>query len=215
LLEEAGKVVAVEKDRDLLPLLRDKFTLYIERGQLLLLEEDILGLDPTLYGLKQGDFKIIANIPYYITGEILQKFLETSIQPSLMVLMVQKEVATRILAKNSKENLLSLSIKAYGTPSIIRKVGKGSFFPSPTVDSAVIKIDHISKNFFAAVSEKAFFTILKAGFAHKRKFLLNNLTEIAERRKLESIFAELSLSPKIRAEDLSLTEWGQLVIKLS
>ena len=102
-------------------------------------------------------------------------FLETDAQPKDMVLLVQKEVAERIVAKDKKESLLSLSVKAFGTPKYIRTVGKGAFTPQPTVDSAVIHIGDISKIRLKGVSEKTFFTILHAGFAHKRKQLFPNL----------------------------------------
>ncbi len=215
LLEKAKKVIAIEKDRELIPFLQEKFAFFIENGQLELVEADILLYDPALHSLKAQGYKLIANIPYYITGEILQKFLETPLHPSLMVLMVQKEVAARIIATNKKESLLSLSVKAYGTPSIVRKVGKGSFYPSPSVDSAVIKIATISKNFFGKVGEKAFFTTLKTGFSHKRKFLINNLTPLAEKVVLETLFADLELPLTIRAEDVSLENWKQLTSHLS
>jgi len=216
LLIKAKKVIAVEKDRDLLPFLKEKFASFIKKGTLELVEADILTFFPSSYDLKPNAYKLIANIPYYITGEILRKFLETEVQPSLMVLMVQKEVGERIVTKGKmKETILSLSVKAYGTPTIVRKVGRGSFNPSPNVDSVVIKIDGISKKHFKHSSEQAFFKTLHAGFAHKRKFLINNLTSLLPKEKLEIIFKKTSLSPKTRAEDLSLIEWLEITKSIS
>ena len=172
LLEKAKCVIAVEKDRDLVELLKEKFTDEIKSGKLLLLNEDILKFNlgevilnsfsgPRMREDEEPDhskklkslrrdfgYKIIANIPYNITGAIFKKFLSCDAQPDRMVLLIQKEVAERIVAKNDKESILSLSVKAYGTPKYIMKVHKRFFSPSPKVDSAIIAIINISKNNF-------------------------------------------------------------------
>ncbi len=127
-----------------------------------------------------------------------------------MILMVQKEVAHRILCKEG-ESLLSLSVKCYGTPSIIRKVSAGSFSPRPKVDSAVLKISGISRDFFADLNEERFFATIKAGFAHKRKILWKNLSEKESKFRLEPCWNELGLSRNVRAEELSLETWQKLV----
>ena len=158
-------------------------------------------------------YLVIANIPYYITGLFLRKFLETEIQPSKIVVMVQKEIADRIVAKDGKESILSISVKAYGEPKVIMKVSRGSFDPMPNVDSAILEISDISENFFTQngkkIDEKKFFEIVKAGFAHKRKILSANLKEILG-ENLPQIFAELNLSPNARAEDLKIQDWINL-----
>ena len=171
----------------------------------------------------QASYKLIANIPYYITGLIFRKFLEGAIQPSKLVLMVQKEIADRIIARNEKESLLSISVKVYGKPIKIMKVDKENFSPKPKVDSAILLIDDISKDFFlhkgkttleqTEIQEKEFFKVLKAGFAHKRKVLISNLKEIAESRgkNLPQIFSSLKIPEKSRAEDLKLENWKDLV----
>lgn len=138
LAEKAQKVIAVEKDKELVEYLKEKF---LGSKNIKIIHGDILKVDIKTYGLRIMDYKLIANIPYYITSRFLRMFLsQARLRSSLMVLMLQKEVAERIVAKDSKESLLSLSVKAYGKPEIIKIVKKGNFFPPPKVDSAIIKI---------------------------------------------------------------------------
>ncbi|MAF99138.1 MAG: ribosomal RNA small subunit methyltransferase A [Nanoarchaeota archaeon] len=207
LLGKAGKVVSVEKDDELIPLLKEKFADEIKNGKLILVHSDILTFNFQLY--KLSNFKIVANIPYYITGEFLRKMLSSDIQPSQMVLLVQKEVAERII-RSKKESILSISVKAYGEPKYIRTVKAGSFNPTPKVDSAILLIDNISKNFFKNIDEKRFFEVVKTGFAHKRKLLRGNLSTFADKEKLKIIFKQLGIDEKIRAEEISVGEWGKL-----
>lgn len=212
LLARGAKVIAVEKDNRLIPVLHTRFDKEIKSRQLNLIHGDVtenfemtLGHSPT--GEANESYKLIANIPYYITGEIIRKFLSEKIHPKMIVLMVQKEVATRIIARDGKESLLSLSVKIYGVPSLVMSVSRGNFFPIPNVDSAVIKIDNITNPFGDGVEEKRFFDILHAGFAHKRKKLIKNLELIVELNTLKNKFAELSLDENSRAEDLGLQNW--------
>lgn len=227
LLEKAGKVIAIEKDHRLIELLQEKFSTEISSSKLILLNEDILDFVPEKFGLSNGDYKLIANIPYYITGQFLRKFLESDHQPERIIVMVQKEIAQRIVAKGSngggdgKESLLSISVKAYGQPKMIMKVDKENFSPAPKVDSAILAINNISKNFFTEnkVDEKKFFEVLHAGFAHKRKMLLGNLKEwqkkVGDDKKIninfEEAFSKLNISKKIRAEDLKLNQWTKII----
>ncbi|MDO8492878.1 MAG: 16S rRNA (adenine(1518)-N(6)/adenine(1519)-N(6))-dimethyltransferase RsmA [bacterium] len=215
LLKNAGQVIAIEKDRDLIAFLQKRFGPEIKNSRLLLVEGDIRNFSPQSYNLKAGSWKLVANIPYYITGEIFRQFLESPAQPSVMVLMIQKEVGERIMARNKKESLLSLSVKAYGKPKIIRKVGRGSFNPAPNVDSVVISISNISKKSFKNASEQAFFNLMHLGFAHKRKQLMSNLKEKYPKSTLENIFSALKLNPKIRSEDVPLQTWFLLAENLT
>lgn len=217
LLAKAGKVIAIEKDHRLIELLQEKFAAEISSGKLILSNEDILdfALSPSLVKEGLGEvvpYKIIANIPYYITGQFLRKFLEGENQPERIVVMVQKEIADRIVAHDKKESLLSISVKAYGQPKKIMKVGKENFSPAPKVDSAILAITNISKNFFTdnQITEKRFFEILHTGFAHKRKMLLSNLRSISD-TDFKTIFAKSNIPEKIRAEDLSFEDWPRLV----
>ncbi len=155
-------------------------------------------------------YKLVANIPYYITGQIIRMFLETKNQPGTMVLLVQKEVADRIIARDGKESLLSLSVKAFGTPKMVRAVGRGAFSPPPDVDSAVLLISNISREKLGDVSEKFFFKILHAGFSHKRKQLLPNLASLFPKEPVAKAFETCGIDPKARAEDLSLERWLKL-----
>lgn len=210
LIKLSGKTIAIEKDDDLYEFLKEKFSEEITQGRFDLIHGDVLDFNPQDLKFYKKPYKLIANIPYYITGLLFKKFLEeATFQPSIIVFLIQKEVAERIIARDKKESLLSVSIKAYGTPRLVKKVSAGSFFPAPNVDSAIMTIKDISKQRFlkAKVKEKVFFKILKAGFAHKRKVLIKNLEEVTSREKLEEIFQKLSISPKIRAEDLTIEEW--------
>ena len=203
LLSKAGKVIAVEKDKELFSFLQQKFSLEIKKGELELIEGDILKLESK----KLGKYKLVANIPYNITGAILKKFLSCENQPSLMVLLVQKEVAERILAKK-KESMLSISVKAYGEAEIIMKVPAKYFQPKPKVDSAIIRISGISRDFFKKnkIKEDFFWEVVKNGFSHKRKKLAGNLKNTINAEKLK----QLGLSEK-RAEDLRISDWKKLV----
>ena len=201
LVEEAGKVIAVEKDDFLAPEIQKLFPeAEVIHGDIRELTDDKL---PEKY-------KLIANIPYYITGEIIRTFLSRDKQPERLVLMVQKAVADRIIARDEKESILSISVKAYGMPRIVTNVARGCFKPAPNVDSAVIAIEKVSKNFFDGFSEELFFNIVRAGFSQKRKKLSNNLKQLFEADKIESALNKINADKNVRAEDLSLEEWGSL-----
>ncbi|MDP3996576.1 MAG: 16S rRNA (adenine(1518)-N(6)/adenine(1519)-N(6))-dimethyltransferase RsmA [bacterium] len=219
LLEKAGRVIAVEKDARLIPKLGEKFKQEIDNGHLILLNKDILELDfnDLCSMLHVPCYKIVANLPYYITGQFLRKFLSTEKQPEMMVVLLQKEVAKRIVGQGAtstksdrpkKESLLSISVKAYGNPIYIDTVKAGSFSPPPKVDSAILKIENISKKNFEKISEEKFFEILKKGFSSKRKLLSSNLGIKAD------IFVSCGIEVKSRAEDVSLEKWKKLTEKI-
>lgn len=216
LLKMAKKVIAVEKDDRLIEFLRDKFSAEIASGKFELVHDDILRFNPASYKLKAGNYKLIANIPYYITGQFLRKFLSGDVQPSKMVILLQKEVVKRIMARDGKESILSISVKTYGEPRYIGKVSKENFSPKPKVDSAILLVDNISRNFFEGTDEEKFFKLIKAGFAHKRKLLVRNIESLAKnRQEIEKMFETCAVSPKARAEDLSLEKWKALSAKIS
>ncbi|MCM2338929.1 MAG: 16S rRNA (adenine(1518)-N(6)/adenine(1519)-N(6))-dimethyltransferase RsmA [Burkholderiales bacterium] len=227
LLEKASCVIAVEKDRELFIFLQEKFKKEIDNKKLILINEDILNFkisshfsslrpssstswDPREAQnqkiFKNSKYKIIANIPYNITGAILKKFLEEEIQPERMVLMVQNEVAKRIVANNEPESILSISVKAYGEPKIVMKVPARYFSPAPKVDSAIISIKNISRKLFIEnkIDEKEFWKLIHAGFAHKRKKLSSNLKNLVS----ETIKKDLENK---RAEELKLKEWIDII----
>ena len=235
ILSTGATIVAVEKDDRAISFLQEKFSDAVKMGKLKIIHRDIL--DFSLENLNEdglvcGEYILAANIPYYITGEFLRKFLESSCQPQRMVLMVQKEVAKRITVntgnkKGQKESILSISVKAYGKPSYITTVPARYFRPVPNVDSAVLLIETISNKFFNndsteynkiknSGSEENFFSVVKAGFAHKRKVLIKNienkdLTMGLDRETLQKIWQERGFSVKIRAEELTLDDWRAIV----
>jgi 16S rRNA (adenine1518-N6/adenine1519-N6)-dimethyltransferase len=211
LLEQNVHVVAVEKDERLITVLQEKFKEKITSGKLKIFHEDALLFNPsTLVSPTHTTYKIVANIPYYITGQFFKHYLTDVNQPQNIVVMVQKEVAHRIVAHDNKESLLSLSIKCYGTPRTVMTVQKKYFSPMPKVDSAIISIENISRDFFKDITEKQFFNLIKAGFAHKRKVLISNLEVIAPRGTIQSIFEKLNISEKTRAENLALADWKKI-----
>jgi 16S rRNA (adenine1518-N6/adenine1519-N6)-dimethyltransferase len=216
LLASARRVVAVEKDDRMIPELEEKFAEEIMEGKLEIIHGDILEFKNESADLASREYKIVANIPYYITGTFLRKFLTAENPPSRMVLMLQKEVARRIVASDKKESLLSISVKAYGKPRYIKTVPARYFSPAPKVDSAILLIDEISKKFFRdnKIAEEKFFEILRAGFAHKRKYLISNLKDTAPLRgavSLQEKFIKCGIPEKARAEDLSLEDWKCLI----
>jgi 16S rRNA (adenine1518-N6/adenine1519-N6)-dimethyltransferase len=196
LLARAGKVIALEADATLEAKLRGTFAAEIAAGKLELMHGDVRAFDACT--LPEG-YRLVANIPYYLTGEIIRGFLEAERQPRSMTLLVQKEVAERI-ARAKKESILSLSVKAYGEPKYEFTVPRGAFRPAPNVDSAALSIRGVSRKNFASRAEEArFFELIHAGFAHKRKLLAGNLAGTG-------ISAGM-LPEKARAEDLPLSAW--------
>jgi 16S rRNA (adenine1518-N6/adenine1519-N6)-dimethyltransferase len=208
LAREARKVIAVEKDRKMIEVL-EKTTKGFKNIKII--QGDILKINSGDYDLKPGKYKIIANLPYYITSPVIRKFLESKNQPEKMVLMIQKEVAQRIVAKPPNMSLLAISVQFYAKPEIITFISKGSFWPQPKVDSAIIQITDIHKN--KKVSRDNFFKIVKAGFSQPRKQIINNFIRglKADRKKVEQWLFKNSINPERRAETLELQEWLELV----
>lgn len=207
LLQYAQKVVAIEADEKLFKKLQNDFANEVTKGQLKFVHGDIRDYVKRSAHfctvIEKLKYDVVANIPYYLTGEIFRMFLEIDNQPRSMTLLVQKEVADRIVARDGKESLLSLSIKAYGEPKREFVVPRGAFRPSPNVDSAVLTIRNISRrNFNNKNEEKLFFKLLHSGFAHKRKYVRKNL--------IKDGFPSGDVREKSRAEDLLLADWLKL-----
>lgn len=219
LLKQAGRVIAVEKDDRLIPFLQEKFSKEVHPGQLELIHKDVLEFNVD-YELRTTNYKLIANIPYYITGALIKKFLTAKNQPSRMVLLVQREVAERIIARDGHESILSISTKAYGTPRKIKNVPAKYFSPQPKVDSAILVIENISRDFFvkhrmfdkidsASVrGEEKFFKLVRAGFASKRKKLQPKLKKFGISQKT---FEKCGINPNARAENLTPEQWKCLL----
>jgi 16S rRNA (adenine1518-N6/adenine1519-N6)-dimethyltransferase len=245
LLQSARQVIAIEKDSGLVRALREKFDSEITNGRLVIIEDDVRNFEPETDLPLALPYTLVANIPYYITGEIIRQFLETTRQPESMVLLVQKEVAERVVARKhprssgnkkpfdsaqgksfgsaqgkpfgsaqGKESVLSLSVKAYGTPSMVRTVPKGAFSPQPSVDSAILLIKNISRKRFEGIDETFFFSLIRAGFSKKRKLLKSNLAHVVPAEEIEKVFETLKVSPRVRAEDVPLETWIALARKL-
>lgn len=210
LLAQGARVIAIEKDEALVPLLNEMFEKEVAGGSLTVIEGDVRDFDPEQ--LKLDSYAIAANIPYYITGEIIRHFLTAQKQPRAMALLIQKEVADRIVARDGKESILSLSVKVFGEPSLVAKVPPGCFNPPPSVDSAILLIKDISRDFFTDISEEDFFKVIKTGFSSKRKMLAGNLKALDE--NAAQTLAEADISVKVRAEDVSLEEWKKIVKRL-
>ena len=205
----AKKIIAVEKDAELVVHLNEKFKKEIRDGKLILVSKDILKFNINEYKKDiGGSYKIVANIPYYITGLIIKYIFSQSLLPESTTMLVQKEVALRIVARDKKESILSNSIKVYGTPEYIKSVPAKYFSPKPKVDSAVISIKNISRDVFANKKEEVeFFDVIKAGFSHKRKLLASNLRGLYGKDKTTDAFGLCHIDLKSRAEDLSVSEW--------
>ncbi|MFZ5982242.1 MAG: 16S rRNA (adenine(1518)-N(6)/adenine(1519)-N(6))-dimethyltransferase RsmA [Patescibacteria group bacterium] len=208
LAERAGQVMAIEIDTTLIPALKNKFK---NQKNVEVVNEDILKISlPSLLGscLK---YKVIANIPYYITSKIIRLFLENNFPPEEMILMVQKEVAERIVACPGKMSLLGLSVQYYATAKILFEVPRKCFSPIPEVDSAVIRITHRMEHGTEEKTRKLF-RLARIGFSSKRKTLLNNLANGLHLNK-ELVLEKLKsagFSEKTRAQELSLADWKNL-----
>ncbi len=212
LLAVAGTVYAVEADNELIPVLTETFVEEIAAGKLVLVHADIREFSADML---PREYALVANIPYYITGEIVRKFLTESNKPASMTLLVQKEVAVRI-ARDPKESILSVSVKVFGTPTYCFTVPRGAFRPAPNVDSAVLSITGIKQDTFSDKKEEGwFFSVLKAGFSQKRKRLAKNLEQIGNRTRIEAAFLSLGLSVNIRAEQVPTRDWRGLARLLS
>jgi 16S rRNA (adenine1518-N6/adenine1519-N6)-dimethyltransferase len=209
LLAKGAVVVALEADLRAVESLNETFAVDITTGRLTIHHHDARTIDPTAFGLKDRQYKVIANIPYYISGLLFRIMLETDCQPNTLVFLVQKEVAARV-ARDKKESLLSLSVKCYGEPRYIDTINRGHFTPPPRVDSAIIAVRGISKTVFQNMSEKDFFILLHLGFGQKRKQLLSNLSKTYLRSELQVVFGEINIPLDVRAEDVSLGSWLDL-----
>jgi 16S rRNA (adenine1518-N6/adenine1519-N6)-dimethyltransferase len=213
LAEMGGRVIAVELDDRLIAPLRQEFA---AQPHVQIVHGDILELDPV--GLIGGSpetpppYKVVANLPYYITSAVLRHLLEATVRPTLAVIMVQKEVAERILAEPGDLSLLAVSVQFYAQPTIVDRVPAGAFYPKPNVDSAVLRLDVRPQPAVPDVPPDFFFRVVRAGFGQKRKQLLNTLSAGLHLAKPAAAAAlnQAGIDPTRRAETLSLAEWGAL-----
>jgi len=214
---KAGLVVAVEKDSRLSAVLGDTMT---SRRNVTVINKDILEVEPAslLEGLPLPatvsplSYKVVANLPYYITSAVLRHFLEAKVKPEIMVVMVQKEVAEAIVAEPGGMSLLSVSVQFYGRPGIISYVPAKCFYPAPEVDSAILRVDLYPQPPVAVTDEKTFFALVRAGFTAPRKQIANSLAQGLKWSKADvlSLLEKASIVTQRRAETLSLDEWARL-----
>ncbi len=208
LCKKARWVLGVEVDRNMIRVLKETCGHFVN---LKIVQKNILGLDLKKVLGTIKDYKVVANLPYYITQPVLRYFLETKLKPKFMVLMVQKEVAERMTAKPGNMSLLSVSVQFFSDPKLVEAVSAKSFFPVPKVDSAIIKIENISEK-FSQISQRQFFRIVKAGFSGKRKQLHNSLAGglRMDSGEIKRILKRARIDFERRAETLSLKEWHKI-----
>lgn len=201
LLRRGARVIAVEKDPLLVDTLNVRFSREMAEGKLTVISGDIRTISISSLGIENAPYILAANIPYYITGEILRLFLSHKNPPIRMAVLIQKEVAERI-ARSVKESILSLSVKAYGEPRYIKTVPRGCFAPPPNVDSAILLIDAISRE-KVTDCEKYFFTLIKKAFSGKRKMVGGTLKSLVPTETLRAC----GIAPQARAENIPLEKW--------
>lgn len=205
LLRQAGKVVAVEFDPELARKLPGQFP----GKNLSVVHEDILQYD--LSGLPTS-YKVVANVPYYITSKIIEKLMTAPNKPSVVVILVQKEVAERVAAKAGDMSILAVSAQVFAEASLGIEVPREYFTPPPKVDSAVVVLRTRPQPLVAPEDERAFFRVVKAGFSAKRKKLRSSIAAglAITKPAAEELLRHASIDPELRAEDLSIDDWLRL-----
>jgi len=213
LAQTCAHVTTVEIDRHMLAPLAEALTFF---SNVQIVPGDILELDPSTL-VNQENYVVVANIPYYITSAIIRHLLEATLKPSRVILTIQKEVAQRIVARDGKMSLLSLSVFVFGEPEIAGIIPAGSFFPAPDVDSAVLRIRLHPEPLIPAAKLDQFFKLAHAGFGQKRKTLRNSLSAGLglSTGEVEAMLLKAAIQPSRRAETLSVAEWAKLLESFS
>ncbi len=213
LAEVATRVVAVELDQNLLAPLKHVLEDY---DNVELVHGDILKLSPSTLNLPPG-YKVVANIPYYITSAVIRHLLEAKVKPACLVLTVQKEVAQRMCAGPGELSLLAVSVQFYSAPRLVARLSAGAFYPRPEVDSAVVRLDVRPGPAVEVPDVDAFFRVVKAGFGQRRKQLRNALSAGLglPTEAVTALLAQAGIDPRRRAETLALEEWGELTQTLT
>ena len=218
--DRAGRVVAVELDDRLITVLRTGFA---TRDNITIVHGDILELDPPALLAAANEaradaaYKVVANLPYYITSPVLRHLLEATPPAQRIVVMVQQEVAARICAAPGDLSILAVSVQFYAVPSIVCSVPARAFYPRPKVDSAVLRLDVRPQPYFPEADPTRFFAIVRAGFGQKRKQLLNSLSGGLglDKAQIRAALEAAGIDPRRRAQTLSLDEWGALYAVLA
>ncbi|MBI5153033.1 MAG: ribosomal RNA small subunit methyltransferase A [Parcubacteria group bacterium] len=213
-----SRLILIEKDEKLARDLKEK---YLSDQNIEIITGDALKTIPSLiqdtrYKILDTPYKVVGNIPYYLTGFLLRTLLELEHPPKEIVFTIQKEVAERIVAKPPHMNLLAVSVQYFGTPELVFAIPKSDFNPPPKIDSATIRITprSVPEPVEGQQSNKTFFTLIKAGFSHPRKLLINNLSEGLDIEKsiLEKVFKKEKINLIARAQKLSLNQWHSLFL---
>jgi 16S rRNA (adenine1518-N6/adenine1519-N6)-dimethyltransferase len=224
LARDAGHVVAVELDERLIPVLESVLAAF---DNVTLIQGDILALNPATIMSSVTDrsptsnlqpptpnpqYKVVANLPYYITSAILRHLLEADLKPQRLVVTVQREVAERIVADPGQMSLLAVSVQTYGHPQLLFRIKPGSFYPPPGVESAVVRVDVHATPPVPAEDMDAFFRVVRAGFFQRRKQLHNTLAAGLRRpsQEVAARLQEAGIDPRRRAQALSLEEWARV-----
>lgn len=216
LARRAGRVVAVELDPGLAAKLSTDF---VDRPNVRIVHRDVLASEPIEFvnagdpaALSAAQFKIVANLPYYITSAILRHILESVHKPRLVVVMVQREVAQRMAAHPPQMNLLAVSVQVFARVRIVRNIPAGAFYPRPKVDSAIVRLDVADPPPLAGEETDRFFELVRAGFGERRKQMRNALAHglSIEPDVVADVLSRVNIDPARRAETLSLHEWGAL-----
>lgn len=208
LADEASEVITIELDPRLIPALEKVLESY---SNVRVINDDILNLDPSdLMG--ESDYLVVANIPYYITSQLIRHLLETKKKPRIIVLTIQHEVAQRICAAAGNTSLLTLSVQVYGKPEITSIIPAKSFYPRPKVDSAVVRIEIYPEPLIPPDKLDVFFRLAKAGFSQKRKTLRNSISAglAIDTKTAADLLRRAEIDPQRRAETLSIQEWSAL-----
>lgn len=215
LLQNAGKVICIELDKRMIDILKNRFN-----DSLCIINNDILKVNlKELIQKEKTDniskVKVVANLPYYITTPIIMKLLEDKLDIYSITVMVQKEVAQRMVAINEKEDrgAITYAINYYTNPSIVIDVPRESFIPAPEVNSSIIKLDILQKPKVNVKNEELFFKIIKLSFMQKRKTLLNSLTNgklLKDKNEVEVMLQRLNIDTKIRPEKLTLEKFAKI-----
>ena len=220
LIEKAGKVIAIELDDRMIKILGDRFLLY---DNFELINEDVLKVDLSSLIEKNSEFeniKVVANLPYYITTPIIMKLLENRLKIESITIMIQKEVAERIVATPGSKlsGAITYSVHYYAEPEKIALVPNTSFIPSPEVDSEVIKLNIRKSPPLKIDNEKLFFNVIKASFMQRRKTLSNGLVNggiVKNKAKAIEILKNMGLEENVRGEELTLEQFANLSNKIN
>ena len=207
LAREARRVIAVEIDDRLIPLLRAEFA---AQPQVEVLHADILTLDTAAY-VGGEPYIVVANLPYYITSAILRRLLaDLTAKPQRIIVTVQREVADRLTAEPGDMSLLAVSVQFYGRPEIVLRLNPAAFWPRPDVESSVVRIDVYDSPPVEVPDERSFFRVVRAGFGQKRKQLRNSLSAglHLDKSRVDELLNQSGIDPQRRAETLSLEEWA-------